>query len=57
MGTTFLFGMIKSSDKGEGDSCRAHNQKPSQKGWETLHVKVKESKVAQSFLTLCDPME
>ena len=38
-------------------SVGAHNQRPSQKGWETLHVKVKESQVAQSFLTLCDPME
>ena len=38
-------------------SVGAHNQRPSQKGWETLHVKVKESEVALSFLTLCDPME
>ena len=33
-------------------SLGAHNQRPSQKGWETLHMKVKESELAQSCLTL-----
>ena len=38
-------------------SLGAHNQRPSQKGWETLHMKVKENELAQSCLTLRDPMK